>query len=996
MPQHKANVVRLPNVPALSWDDCRLLVESVADYALFMLDADGFIASWNLGAEKIEGYAASEIIGEHFSKFYTPEDLAVDKPRRELAIAAECGRVEDEGWRVRKDGSRFWADVVITALRDKSGALRGFGKVTRDLTARRAAEEELRRSEERFRLLVEGVTDYALYMLDTEGRVTTWNVGAERMKGYKPHEVIGKSFAVFFPEEDARNGKPMQELAHARDHGRFEDEGWRVRKDGTRLWANAVLTSLRDSNGELVGFAKITRDLTARREAEETARRLLKEQTARVVAEEGERRLRESEERYRDLSKRLEIIFEGVAEGITVQDRTGRVVFANSAAVRTCGYDSAEELMKARPGEIIERFEILDEDSQPFRHENLPGRRVLAGGPPSSALIQVRERKSRRVWWSLVRASAVLAADGSPELAINIWHDVTADRREEVRVKYLAEATAALGTSLQSDEMLAALAAVLVPGLGDWCFVHLLDQDQIRNVTIAQVDPAKHATASEELQRFSPKPNSARGIWNVIRTGRPEVYNGVTDEMLVDAAPGPAQLETLRSLGMNAVVLAPIRIRARTVGVITLVSAESNRRYDESLVALLEELGRRAGASLENAELYRTAQDAAKAAEQASRAKDEFLATVSHELRTPLSAILGWSTLLRDRVTDPAVAKPVEVIHRNAQVQVKIIDDILDVSRVITGKFRLDPKPTDLVSIAREAMDVVRPSAVAKKISLEFGSETDLCLLVADPERLQQVVWNLLSNAVKFTDPGGVVRLSMQQDGSNVALSVVDSGKGIEAGFLPFVFDRFKQADSSITRRVGGLGLGLALVRHIVELHGGRVAAASDGIGKGATFTITLPIRAVVPTLSDPPSQRSEASGLAHGAALDGIRVLVVDDEPDARNLILAVLIQAGAVVETAASAVEGFDALMRFRPEVLVSDIGMPDEDGYSFMRRVRALGPSQGGRIPSLALSAFVREEDCSRAMAAGYTAHIGKPVNPDVLTSAIANLATVSRPS
>lgn len=1116
----RTNVVRLPTVPSLSWDDCRLLVESVVDYAIFMLDADGHVATWNLGAEKIKGYKASEIVGEHFSKFYPAEDITAGKPRRELEIASSAGRVEDEGWRIRKDGSRFWANVVITALRDESGNLRGFAKVTRDLTTRRAAEEqvrqaeqrfhhlvdavidyaifmldptghvstwnsgarrvkgyaveeilgkhfsifytpedqaagkperileavrrdgryedegwrvrkdgsrfwanvvitslrdehgvplgfakvtrdltvrrraeeELRWSEERFRLLVENVGDYAIYMLDPAGRVRTWNLGAERMKGYTAGEIIGQSFAIFFPE-DATLDKPSSELAIARAQGRFEDEGWRVRKDGSRFWANAILTALHDAQGKLIGFAKVTRDLTSRRETEETERRLLREQAAREAAEDAERRLRDSEERYRALSQRLEIVLEGVADGITVLDRSGRVVFANSAAARICGFNSADELMSTPQAEVMARFELLDDVGQPFNADDLPGHRVLAGERFSSAVLHVRERGSRREWWSLVRASAVVATDGTPELAINIWHDVTAERRQDRQVKFLSDATAALGSSLEHDEMLSTLARVLVPGLADWCSIYLRDGDQLRNVSVAHLDPAKLAMAKEHQQRFAPDPNQARGVWNVVRTGESELYNANTDEMLVEAAREPERLEMLQSLGMKAVLLAPIRIRSRILGVISLISAESDRRYDASDVALVEELGRRAGVALDNAQLYMTAQEAAKIAEEASRAKDEFLATVSHELRTPLSAILGWSTILKNRVTDPAVAKPIDAIHRNAKAQVKIIDDLLDVSRVITGKFRIDAKPVDLVSIARDAIEVVRPSAIAKKIDIELTHRTDSCLLVADPDRLQQVVWNLLSNAVKFTGAGGKIHLSVHQEGSSVVLSVMDTGQGIEPAFLPFAFERFKQADSSITRRVGGLGLGLAIVRHIIELHGGRVTAASDGVGKGATFTITLPIRAVIPSTSESPQPGVSPSASQTAAILSGVRVLVVDDEPDARDMIAAVLLESGAVVETARSAGEAFETLKRFRPDVLVSDIGMADEDGFSLMRRIRALPTTEGGRIPSVALTAFAREDDRKRAISSGYTMYLGKPVNPDELASAVANLAAVT---
>jgi PAS domain S-box-containing protein len=865
MAPRRASGAHRPHVPALSWDDSRLLIESVIDYAIFILDVDGYVATWNAGASAIKGYQANEIIGQHFSKFYSPEDVEAGKPDRELEIATEVGRVEDEGWRVRKDGSRFWANVVITALRDESGVLRGFGKVTRDLTARR--------------------------------------------------------------------------------------------------------------------------------EAEENERRLLLERTSREAAEHAERRIRESEERHRTMSQRLEVVLEGVADGITAQDRSGRVVFANTAAARLFGLGSAEELMQLPAGELAARFEVLDADDRPFELEDLPSRRVFAGEAASSAVLHMRERATLRDSWVSLRATAVPSAAGAPDLAIDIWHDVTGERRQQRQAKTLADATVALSSSLVSDEMLATLAPMLVPSLADWCAIDVLERGRLRSVSVAHANPAKVATVRELRAKYPPDPGQPRGAWSVIRNGASVVLDPIPDELLVSAAQDATHLATMRNLAMKAALIAPIRARNRVLGTITLVAAETSRRFDASDVALAEELGRRTGVALENAQLYAAAQEAATNAQEASQAKDAFLATVSHELRTPLAAILGWSTLLKDRITDPAAVKPIAVIHRNAQAQVKIIDDILDVSRVITGKFQLDAKPVDLVAIARDALEVVRPSADAKKITLEIVPRVPFCPLVADPERIQQVIWNVLSNAVKFTDPGGSVQVSIDRAGSNVVLTVTDSGKGIDPEFLPFVFERFRQADSSTTRRVGGLGLGLALVRHIVELHGGSVAAASEGIGKGSTITISLPVHALISARPEVPTT-SQVKAPPEGvtADLSGVRVLVVDDEEDAREMVAALLTAAGAQVETAPSAAVGFDAFGHFRPDVLVSDIGMPGEDGFSFIRRIRALSTLEGGRIPSLALTAFAREEDRTRALSAGYTTHIGKPANPAALVSAVANLSGV----
>ena len=650
-----------------SGDAFRLLVQAVSDYAIFILDKEGYIATWNLGAEKINGYSPDDIIGKHFSIFYPEEDLQRDKPGYELKVAAAVGRFEDEGWRIRKDGTRIWANVIITALRDKDGTLRGFGKVTRDLTERRQGEEILRQSEERFRLMVENVKDYAIFMLNPQGYIESWNLGAENIKGYSADDIIGKHFSIFYPEEDLQRDKPGYELKVAAAVGRFEDEGWRIRKDGSRFWANVIITALRDKDGTLRGFGKVTRDLTERKQAEEQRLQLAREQVARAEA---------------------------------------------------------------------------------------------------------------------------------------------------------------------------------------------------------------------------------------------------------DAA---------------------------------------------------------------------------------NRAKDEFLATISHELRTPLNAILGWGRMLRNSNLDEAsFARGLDTIERNAKLQAQLINDLLDVSRIISGKVRLTVMPVELRPIIEAAIDSIRPAADAKNIRLQVTLDTNTGLISGDPDRLQQVVWNLLSNAVKFTEKGGRVQVRLERINSHVEITVSDTGKGISPEFLPYVFDRFRQADSSITRLHGGLGLGLAIVRHLMELHGGSVQAQSPGEGQGATFSLLLPViiahgsgrSAINSEEADASSASLEAN--FSSPSLEGLSILVADDEADARDLLSAILETRKAQVTAVASAAEAYDTLEWLRPDVIISDIGMPGEDGYSLIRTVRQKeAQKRQGWRPAIALTAHARVEDRLRALSAGYQAHVAKPVEPTELVAVIASL-------
>src|SRR6185369_11540899 len=464
----------------------RLLVNSVRHYAISMLDPQGRILTWNAGAERIQGYQAHKIIGSHFSRLYPPDALARGLPERGLAMAKREGAFEDEGWSVRGDGSAFWANVVITALRKSSGELIGFANVTRDLTQRRHHEEALRQSEERFRLLIEGVREYAIFMLDVNGKVVSWNVGAQRIKGYVPDEIIGRHFSIFYPPEAIESGWPEHELQVASDKGSFVDTGWRVRKDGTTFWANVTITALRDNHGQLIGFAKLTRDLNE--------------------------------------AKRIEAM-----------EHSGR----------------------------------------------------------------------------------------------------------------------------QRDEL----------------------------------------------------------------------------------------LEAERSARM--------------------------------------------------------------AAQRATRVKDEFLATLSHELRTPLSSILGWTQVLlkRPRTVENTdeLHRAIEVIDRNARAQVQLIDDLLDLSRIMSGKIRLDLQQTSLQQVVHDAIESAMPAASAKDIRMQSVLDPTPARVSGDRGRLQQVVWNLLTNAIKFTPKGGQVQVLLQRIESHIELSVSDTGIGIPTSFLPCVFDRFSQRDGSTTRVHGGL-----------------------------------------------------------------------------------------------------------------------------------------------------------------------------------------------
>jgi CheY-like chemotaxis protein/nitrogen-specific signal transduction histidine kinase len=369
--------------------------------------------------------------------------------------------------------------------------------------------------------------------------------------------------------------------------------------------------------------------------------------------------------------------------------------------------------------------------------------------------------------------------------------------------------------------------------------------------------------------------------------------------------------------------------------------------------------------------------------QKAARAKDEFLATLSHELRTPMTAILGWSKLLQDELDDETRRAAIDAIQKSGKAQAQLIDDLLDVSRITSGKMRIEPKPVDLVPIARAALDAVAPAAEGKGVIIAFDAPGEGIAVRGDANRLQQVIWNLLSNAVKFTARGGRVDLRVAASGTEAVLTVSDSGQGIDPAFLPYVFERFRQADSSTTRAYTGLGLGLAIVRHLVELHGGNVTAHSEGIGQGAHFTARIPLldAAGQKQVGEPRDEHVVAASLREA------KVLVIDDEEDVRNYAGAVFRMSGAEVRCVPSAADAIDALQKWRPDVIVSDIGMPERDGYDLLREIRAMEATAS--IPVIALTAYARPEDREAAERAGFDAFVPKPADPARLRGAVAEV-------
>ncbi len=639
-----------------------------------------------------------------------------------------------------------------------------------------------------------------------------------------------------------------------------------------------------------------------------------------------------SEARYREM-------LETAQEGVWLLDAAGVTTYVNRRMAEMLGYAAGEML-----GQPLGEF--LDDEARAEAARYLERRRR---GVAERHDFRFVHRDGRDVW-TIVASSPLRDGAGVAAGFLGMVTDVTERRLAEERNRALNEVGLALAASHDVREMAAAAARALVAGgFCATCGVDLTDGGD----------------------------------------GRP--FSVVECGGLPEGARGPASRAT-----PPAMLSVPLAARGKALGALVVGGSRRKRPFAGDDVAWAKALAARVAVALDNARLFAEARRERERAEGAARAKEEFLAVVSHELRTPLNAMLGWATMLRSGELDEADrARALEVVERNARAQAKLIEDLLDVSRVVSGKLRLEPGPLDLAAVVAAAVDAVRPTAEAKGVALELAAAPAGAPCEGDAGRLQQVVLNLASNAVKFTPRGGRVRVALAHEGAHLCLRVEDTGRGIEPAFLPHVFERFRQQDGSATRAQGGLGLGLAIVKSLVELHGGTVTAESAGEGYGAAFVVRLPAAPPHPARPDRPTPALPDGLRAARARLSGVRVVVVDDDDDARELVRVLLERAAIVVRAAASAEEALRLVRDLRPDALVSDLGMPGEDGYSLLRRLRALPAAEGGATPALALTAYAGPEDRRRALLAGFSAHLPKPLEPADLLVALAAAARPAAP-
>jgi PAS domain S-box-containing protein len=790
-------------------------------------------------------------------------------------------------------------------------------------------------------------SDDAIVSKNLDSIILSWNRAAERLFGYTAGEAIGKSIRMIIPddrqhEEDdvlarIKSGRPLTNYETIRQH-----------KSGKLIPISLTVSPIYDDNGTVIGASKIARDITERVEGAVTMRRL----AAAIEQSDDAIITKNLDSVITSWNPGAERIF-----GYTAEEAVGRSI--RMLIPEHLQNEEDEVLAKIRAGEKVDHYETI------------------------------RQRKNGEQLAVSLTVSPIRDANGVIVGASKIARDVTERVRLQARAEEHATNTQKLGdigatvastldretivqkvtdtaTELTHAEFGAFFYNVRDPKTGDAYMLYTLSGAP--KEAFAKF-PHPRATAIFAPTFKGEQTVRLDDVTKDPRYGKSGPYFGMP--------PGHLPVRSYLAVpvrGVKGDVLGGLFFGHSAVGMFT----EQHERLAVGLAAW-------GSVALENARLYHEAQDA-------NRMKDDFLAVLSHELRTPLNAILGYARLLRGNMLPPdQVERGLETVERNSRWLAQIVDDVLDVSRIVSGKIRLDVQPVELPSIVDNAVATVQPGADAKSVRIQTLLDPRIGPVSGDPDRLQQVVWNLLSNAVKFTPKGGRVQVRLERVNSHIELIVSDTGVGISREFLPQVFERFRQADAGPTRKTGGLGLGLAIVRHLVEMHGGTVTAESAGIDQGATFTVRLPLMIVTPAANTarehPLTERRNA--LHELGDLRGVRVLAVDDEPDALGLLTDVLEAAGAEVTTATSAAKALEVIGPFNPHVMVADIGMPEMDGYELIRRIRASAEPGVRDVPAAALTAFARSEDRTKALQNGFEMHLAKPVDPGELVASVSTL-------
>jgi PAS domain S-box-containing protein len=949
----------------------RLLVDGTTDYAIFMLDPSGRVASWNASAQRIKQYRADEIVGQQFSRFYTAEDVVTGKPVRELQVAEAEGRYEEEGWRVRKDGSHFWASVIITALRDEGGHLRGFSKLTRDMTerkkaednarrllqeeaARRAAEENaqvIERQREQLRVTLTSIGD-GVITTDAEERATLLNPVAEALTGWMTEDAAGQPLSTVFHiinEKTRRTvDNPVARVIATGHVVGLANHTVLIAKDGTERAIDDSAAPIRDSQGRITGCVLVFRDITERRRAEQ---------------------------KRADDAARIESVVNHVIDGIIAIDENGIVEAFNPAAERLFGYQ-AEEVIGQNVKTLMPEPFHGEHDGYLAHYRRTGQAKIIGIG---------REVEGRRKDGSTFPMDLAVSEFwlGKRRYFTGIVRDIT-DRKQaegkllESEQRLAAELEAitrlhALSTRLLSADNLSTALNDLLENAVAACRADF-GNIQLYNPQIGALEIVAHRGFGPDFLDYFRKVQMDDGsaCSQAMQAGERINIEDVQKDSTYEPHRSIAAAADYRSVNST-----PLRDRQGSLIGILSVHFRQPHNTSEREQRFLDLYARHTADLIERNRFE-------EALKEADRRKDEFLATLAHELRNPLAPIRNALQIVRLSPEPEATEHAHSMMERQLSQLVHLVDDLMDVSRITRGKVELRKERLQLAAVLNSAEETSRPLIEQMGHELTVNLPKQPITVDADLTRLAQAFTNLLNNAAKYTERGGHIWLTAERQGSDVVVSVRDTGIGIAGDQLARIFDMFSQVDRSLDRSQGGLGIGLTLVRRLVMMHNGRIEAKSEGLGRGAEFLVRLPV--VVEESVPQAVERYELS-----VSKSSLRVLIVDDNEDAVSSLGMLLQIMGNDISIAHDGQKGVDMAEEFRPNVVLLDIGLPKLNGYEACRRIRE--KAWGKNVVLIAVTGWGQEEDRRRSHEAGFDHHMVKPVEPQALLKLLAELQTVA---
>jgi PAS domain S-box-containing protein len=924
----------------------RVTLSSIGD-AVIATDTEARITFLNQRAGEWTGWPRSEAVGQPLEKVLDirREDTRqpVESPVARVSKHGSAIDQTDHTVLVSKQGTVRPIDYTAAPIRDSAGAMIGVVLVLRDVTAARTAEYALRQSEARKRAILDTALD-AVITMDHDGKVVEFNPAAERIFGYRQADVLGKELAgliipPYFREQHKRG------MAHYFATGEGPVLGKRLeltaqRADGSKFPIE-LSVSRTPSDGPPL-FTGYLRDISEPR---------------RVVME-----LRASEQRFRQLADAMpQIVWSARADGNI--DYFNRRWTEFTGLPSTVGNEAWGRILHPEDGPAAnQRWKASLEKGTPFEME-----------------LRLLDQRCDSYRWHLIRTLAIHDDDGKVVRWFGTSTDIHEQKRAEESARFLAEASAALAGVVDYESTLQKVAGLAVPYFADWSAVDIVKEDgTLRRLAVSHQDESKIALAHEMMRDYPPDPQSSTGAYGVLKSGKPEILSDIPDHLLVQGARDERHLRLIRSLGLKSYICVPLIVSGNSLGVLTFATAESGRRYADRDLALAMDLAHRASVAIENTQLY-------QALREADRRKDEFLATLAHELRNPLAPIRNSLQILKmPRVDAATIERSRDMMERQMHHLVRLVDDLLDVSRVMKGKIDLRRERVEIAAVVSRAVETVQPLADVQGHRLSITLPKESLMVEADPVRLAQVIGNLLTNAVKYTEPGGRIMLTAERSGGEAVVRVRDTGIGIAPEMLQRIFDLFVQVDHTASRSQGGLGIGLTLVKNLVEMHNGTVEARSEGLGKGSEFIVRLPAAASSPVAEAGEGPHTQAKA----PASSGFNVLVVDDNQDAANSLAMLLRLQGHEVRVAYSGMAAMEMTKTYRPHLVFLDIGMPGMDGYEVARRLREQPDSS--KIIMAAMTGWGQQEDRRRTAEAGFNYHLVKPPDPKAIDGVLAELA------